>query len=77
MRNKTPMRNQVVIRKLVAELVGFPEGGIVVQPPLGFDKHIGINWPESMKMTEEQRAGWEMAKRRLEAEFPGWLFYYS
>lgn len=75
--SKTPLRNKVAIRKLVAELVGIVEGSIVVQPPLGPDKYIEINWPESMKMTMEQRAGWLEAKRRLEAEYPGWIFLYS
>lgn len=77
MRYQSPMRNQVAIRKLVAELVGFPEGGIIVEPPLGPTKDIEIRWPDSMKMTKEQRAGWETAKRKLEAMFPGWSFYYA
>lgn len=77
MRYKTPMSNKVRIRQIVAESVGIVAGSIDVQPPLGTDKFIGINWPESMMMTKEQRAGWLKAKQRLEAEFPGWTFEYS
>jgi hypothetical protein len=77
MQNKNPMRNKVAIRKLVSELVGFPEGGFIVEPPLGTEKRIEIRWPDSRKMTKEQKAGWQKAKRRLESDYPGWEFDYA
>lgn len=73
-KGKHPMRSTVAIRKLVASIVGCREGSIVVQPPIDGGNHIGINWPESM-MVDQGR--WQAAKARLEAEYPGFVFYYS
>ncbi|MDC0750056.1 hypothetical protein [Polyangium mundeleinium] len=73
-KSKNPMRNQVAIRKLVAEIVGCRQGSIVVQADLSGGNHIGINWPESMTADKDR---WNTAKAMLEAEYPGFVFYYS